>query len=405
MIKPSAQLLRALSATLFCLTLTGVPGAIASDGPVIGWSQNDYGQATPPDAVNGVSGTATDISAGGEHTLAIAAPLKLPRPAPLTKAQQTCVNQMNKSGEMVNKAQLKENERCLKDFQKENLVARMTLDVCMAADRRGKMQRARARTAMRESRSCASLDVPPPFAYTDPATVNAAAGYGARALIYKIFGGPLTRDAHLATLADSKDTARCQLEMLRRANKLENTIVKEVNKAVKQALKLEGVVGETTLEAKLWPVFSSNDRVSRVRDMLVNGVDRRCAALPTAPDAIFAGKCGEGNPSLGEIEACAIAAARCEACMKINAFDDLNLNCDQADDQVVNGSCGERDFGGHGLTNADCFDFDTCASEATSTWARACCGLAEANPDMPFTPADYQGMPDDCKPLVNPICR
>jgi len=63
------------------------------------------------------------------------------------------------------------------------------------------------------------------------------------------------------------------------------------------------------------------------------------------------------------------------------------------------------DFGGHGLTNADCFDFDTCASEATSTWATMCCNLAEANPDMPFTPTDYQNMPDDCKPLVDPICR
>ena len=39
------------------------------------------------------------------------------------------------------------------------------------------------------------------------------------------------------------------------------------------------------------------------------------------------------------VEACAIAAARCEACLKINAFDDLNLDCDQADDQFANESC------------------------------------------------------------------
>jgi hypothetical protein len=25
--------------------------------------------------------------------------------------------------------------------------------------------------------------------------------------------------------------------------------------------------------------------------------------------------------------------------LKINAFDDLNLDCDQADDQIANGSC------------------------------------------------------------------
>jgi hypothetical protein len=34
-----------------------------------------------------------------------------------------------------------------------------------------------------------------------------------------------------------------------------------------------------------------------------------------------------------------IAAARCEACLKINAFDNLDLDCDQADDQTTNRSC------------------------------------------------------------------
>ena len=57
------------------------------------------------------------------------------------------------------------------------------------------------------------------------------------------------------------------------------------------------------------------------------------------------------------------------------------------------------------LTNADCFDRAACASEALSTWATACCSMAKDNPGMSFGPTDYQGMPDDCKPLVNPICR
>ena len=34
-----------------------------------------------------------------------------------------------------------------------------------------------------------------------------------------------------------------------------------------------------------------------------------------------------------------IAAARCEVCLKLNAFDDLSIDCDEADDEVVNGSC------------------------------------------------------------------
>jgi len=54
-------------------------------------------------------------------------------------------------------------------------------------------------------------------------------------------------------------------------------------------------------------------------------------------------------------------------------------------------------------TNADCFP--TSVPDSATQWARACIGLAKANPGLPFTPSDYQGMPEDCKPYVNSKCR
>ena len=48
-------------------TPTATPVAIPT-GSVVGWGVDDDGEATPPDAVNGVSGTATDIAAGGEQS-------------------------------------------------------------------------------------------------------------------------------------------------------------------------------------------------------------------------------------------------------------------------------------------------------------------------------------------------
>jgi hypothetical protein len=45
----------------------------AGTGHVICWGNDWYGQATPPDAVNGVSGTATDIAAGSDYSCAIQA--------------------------------------------------------------------------------------------------------------------------------------------------------------------------------------------------------------------------------------------------------------------------------------------------------------------------------------------
>jgi CSLREA domain-containing protein len=60
-------------------TATPIPTATPSAGPalppgsVVGWGLDNDGQATPPNAVNGVSGTATHIAAGGRDSCAIQA--------------------------------------------------------------------------------------------------------------------------------------------------------------------------------------------------------------------------------------------------------------------------------------------------------------------------------------------
>jgi len=244
---------------------------------------------------------------------------------------------MNKNGGKVNSVQLKENEQCLKDFQRGSLVATMTFDACTTADRKGRVQRAEERTARREAEKCVP---PPPFAYTGSATVNAAAVNGALALTHEIFGGPPVLDAALVTRDANRETAKCQLEMLKLAGRLENTVIKEVNKAKRQALGDEAVNSAAALEARLQTVFSANDKIDRAQGRLVTRVDGKCADLQGPPDVIFPGyDCAKPNPDLGDVEACAIAAARCEACLKINAFDALQLGCDEADDQTINGSC------------------------------------------------------------------
>jgi hypothetical protein len=43
----------------------------AGTGNVVCWGDDRYGQKTPPNAVNGVSGIATDIAAGQYHSCAI----------------------------------------------------------------------------------------------------------------------------------------------------------------------------------------------------------------------------------------------------------------------------------------------------------------------------------------------
>jgi hypothetical protein len=251
-----------------------------------------------------------------------------------------CVNEMSKNGERVNRMQLKENERCLIDFQRERLTGGPgSFEACVLADRKGRVQKAADRTASRENKKCDSLDSLPPYAYTDSATVNAAAIDRARSLMYRIFGGPPAMDSNLFTKAGDKDAASCQLEAIKRADKLENTVVKEIVRAKKIAIKDEVADSSQALEGALEAVFSSTDRINLAEARLIQGVDGKCAALPFATGTLFPGSCGLGNPSLSQVEECLIAAARCEACLKINAFDALNLNCEQADDQSNNGSC------------------------------------------------------------------
>ena len=186
------------------------------------------------------------------------------------------------------------------------------------------------------AKKCDSLPVDPPFAYTGSTTVFQAAVDAAMTLTYAIFGGPPVLDADLATKVSDKDTAKCQLGMLKQASKLESAVLKEINKAKKEAIKLESVNSASALETVLTGVLTANDKIAKAKEKFQKGVEKKWAPLQD-PATTFPGVCS--NPDLGEVEDCVIAAARCQACLKINAFDKLDLDCDDLDDGVVNLSC------------------------------------------------------------------
>ena len=79
-------------------------------------------------------------------------------------------------------------------------------------------------------------------------------------------------DADLATKVDDKDTAKCQLGMLKQASKLENTVLKEINKAKKEAIKEPTVDSASALAAELQKVFSSvfvpNEKIAKAEKKL-----------------------------------------------------------------------------------------------------------------------------------------
>ena len=265
-------------------------------------SQNTRGSLAPffiGGTASGVTVLATTDSLDANPTptpTPPATPTPTPTPiphAPLDKDQQKCVNEMNKNGEKVNKAQLKDIEKCLKDYQKGKLTT--SFEMCTTADRKGKVRTAQDKAITGEDKKCAPLAVPPHFAYTDATTVNQSAVDGALALSYAIFGGPPVQDADLATKASDKDTAKCQLQMLKQASKLENTVLKEINKAKKQAIKLESVDSASALETVLSAVLNWNEKITKTESKLVQKVDRKCAWLSVMPDTVFPGACADAR--------------------------------------------------------------------------------------------------------------
>ncbi len=322
---------------------------------VVCWGDNPEGQTTPPDTVNGVWGTARVISVGMYHTLAIVAPPEVeaadpqptnvpptPTPAPLTAEQHACVAEVSTGGARVHQAQLDEIQSCLADFQNGRLAKAMTFDACTTADRTGRIRKAQKLAASRDAKACEALDALVSLGYADLATVNAAAVEGALALTHKLLGGPPVLDASLATRAEDRPLADCQLEMLARASRLESSVIEQVNGAKAEALQFALADGSSPFDAKSRAVRSTllwDAEINSAQDLLVDQVDGKCSGLQTPLDAIFPGGCASEAADLPEVLRCASAAARCEACSTINRFGGLTFDCDQADDQVANRSC------------------------------------------------------------------
>ena len=123
--------------------------------------------------------------------------------------------------------------------------------------------------------------------------------------------------------------------MLKRAGKLEATVVKEINKAKKTALKDPAVNGASALETALAEVFSWNDRLAKTEEKLAGGWTRKCGSL-ASPATIFPGACAIRTCV---VEDCAIAAARCQACFGDQRVRRLEPGLRTADDRSANGSC------------------------------------------------------------------
>jgi cysteine-rich repeat protein len=267
---------------------------------------------------------------------------------PLNKAQQKCVNSINKGAAKVGKAQAGDNTACIKDGGKGKLTG--TIEDCITSDPKGKVQKAISKI------KTGDCPTPPTFPLldTNPQSIGQAMVQKELDLIHTIFGSDLDAVIADATASsEDKTAAKCQSAIAKAAAKCHDAQLKAFNSCKKNALKVgkeplpNGVFSAQELQDEC--MGTDGDRIPDTKGKMAkkcatglsNTVSKKCAGLDT--DDLFAGCAGEPN-----LATCIDQRIACEVCELLDAVDGLRRNCDLFDDGAVNGSCsGELPIGEH----------------------------------------------------------
>jgi hypothetical protein len=252
-----------------------------------------------------------------------------------TRAQQNCINELNKSFAKVAETQGTEIRKCIEDAARGRLLTQK-VEECVRADNRGKVARAESRTVTKAASKCSE---PPDFGATDATTVNAAAVDTELALIHDILGPDL--DAVIISSDSDRTASKCQQEAAAATRKCLDAKLKEFNRCKKNGLRgRDGPPGailpiRTVSELEL---CMGHDPKGKIAQACVTKLDakirRKCMGV-----ALLAACPGCGTEDPGELATCLDTFAECQLCLGLNQADALNRECDEFDDGVVNGSC------------------------------------------------------------------
>lgn len=271
---------------------------------------------------------------------------------PQDKAQQRCINALNKSLERVWSAAAKNVSTCIRWGTTENLPPGVAdMESCVAMDVNGRVARAVSAAMDAEASACST---PPDFGATDAATIAAAARSGAEAMYHDIFGADL--DASLWTKSTYKEAAACHRSLASLFARCATTRLQEFGRCKKNGLRSAGgqppaiqseadltaecsMIGGDPLTAQPDPRFkiaklcystgilTQDDKIEKV---LID----RCKNRLTVAEGNSIPECG----FVGGRE-CIRDRIACRQCEAMVAADNLSRDCDLFDNQVSDGSC------------------------------------------------------------------
>jgi hypothetical protein len=251
---------------------------------------------------------------------------------PPDKAQQKCMNSINKGAAKVAKAQAGDNASCIKNGGKGKLGGQ-TVDECITSDPKGKVAKAANKI---KTADCVGGAAPGgiPGLLTTSGAIKPVMVDKDVDLIHAIFGTNLDAVIVVADkgIVGSKEAAKCQAAVAKAVGKCQDAMLSSFNSCKKNGLKSETITDAGTLETEcMTPDIP--DGKGKIAKKCGGDFDlaKKCSGLDT--DALFPGCEGEVHAD------CIRDKIECEVCKSLNALDGLERNCDQFDNGIIDGTC------------------------------------------------------------------
>ena len=268
----------------------------------------------------------------------------------LSKADQKCVNEVNKNVEKLGRALGGDICRCIKDGSKGKLPQGQTIEDCIVSDIKGKVAKASRKLSRKVADRCASYD--PNFPTVNPDDPNAIierVRLKELSLIHWIFGSDLDAPGVIKDFETEKDDAKCQQAIAKQAKKCQSRKLKVYNACKKDKLKGKGVPqAQSALDVQVAclqddpndPTTGIPDPKNSIQkdctDKLLGAINGKCAGADLGD--LFQG-CVPAPANAAELQNCVDYMVECEVCLLLNEIDGLTRDCDDFDDGMANGSC------------------------------------------------------------------
>ncbi|MGI9432101.1 MAG: DUF4215 domain-containing protein [Myxococcota bacterium] len=239
-----------------------------------------------------------------------------PAPYPPPKADQACVNAINKAWAGVLRASNKAGGKCLKGVSSGKVPG--TFDDCAQAADLGK---AFDKTTKTDQKKCVGKISPAMFGYVGDSTgLNVAAHAAALSAQADLLGSP----ANIVDKSD-KEHAKCQQEAHKGLVQYVDGLAADANRNKKLCLKGKKVPQCLTANELAAAMTAAGLKSNKALTRWSSKVDKKCTDTAMIA-AHFPGACSS-SASYAELVTCSAERARCHFCASLNAADGLSIDC------------------------------------------------------------------------------